>query len=354
MKRSASIELDFEALMHNLSVVRQYSAQAKVIAVIKANAYGHGMLAVAHQLEDKVDALAVACVDEAILLRKNKIAADIIVLQGFHNQRQLAQCFEFNLQPVCHQAWQIDYLNDFQCKTQISCWLKLDTGMHRLGLEAEQMNSHVEQLTRLDSIKEVRMMSHFANADELDSALNSLQLNRFHEAQSDLNLETSLANSAAIMSMPEAIMDWVRPGIMLYGVSPFITKPSSEFGLKPVMTLKSHIIAIKSLSACESLGYGSCWTSDRDSQIAVVAIGYGDGYPRHAKNGTPVLIGGQRCDLVGRVSMDMITVDITDLDHTVRIGDEAVLWGASLDVNEVASNSSTIAYELLCNTGRDQ
>lgn len=355
MQRSAWLEIDFDALTHNLSVVRQYSVDAKIIAVIKANAYGHGMLAVARHLQDKVDALAVACVEEALVLRAKGIDAIIVVLQGFQNQQQLQQCLDLNLQPVCHQHWQIQMLNQISAAQQISCWLKIDTGMHRLGIAPEQLAVSVQQLQTAAVVREVRLMSHFANADDTASTLNQRQLAEFNRClPSASDLETSLANSAAILSMPEAICQWVRPGIMLYGASPFETQPASDFGLKPVMTLKSKIIAINALSRGESVGYGAVWSASRDSQIAVVGIGYGDGYPRHATNGTPVWLHGQYCPLVGRVSMDMICVDITDCESAVKLGEEVLLWGNQLDIHEVASAASTISYELLCHTGKDQ
>ncbi|MDH5517193.1 MAG: alanine racemase [Gammaproteobacteria bacterium] len=354
MQRSARLKIDFDALTHNLSIVRQYSADANIIAVIKANAYGHGMLAVARHLQSRVDALAVACIEEALVLRADGINAAIMVLQGFQNQYQLQQCLDFDLQPVCHQQWQIQLLSQADSAQRINCWLKIDTGMHRLGIAPEQALLAAQQLNDAPVVAQLRLMSHFANADDSASAFNQIQLDRFNQCQQALGLEASLANSAAILSMPNAIQHWVRPGIMLYGASPFGHRAAADFGLKPVMTLTSQVIAINSLSAGQALGYGSLWRSSRDSQIAVVGIGYGDGYPRHANNGTPVWLNGQRLALVGQVSMDMICVDISDCDSTVNIGDEVTLWGGPLDINEVAEAASTISYELLCHCGKDQ
>ena len=353
MKRGACVEIDLDALTHNLSVVRQFSSKAKIIAVIKANAYGHGMLSVARHLADKVDAMAVACVDEAKVLRDNAIQTDIVILQGFHNQYQLDECIKLGLQPVCHQKWQIDLLLENQSAIQLKVWLKVDTGMHRLGISSDEAKLEFERLNESVKVKEVCLMSHFANADEKNNISNTRQLHEFEQCSSTLKTETSLANSAALLTLPASIKDWVRPGIMLYGASPFRDKSSADFNLKPVMSLSSNVIAITQLVAGQSIGYGSTWTCQRDTQIAVVAIGYGDGYPRHAKNGIPVIINGHRCPLAGRVSMDMITVDITDLTEQVKIGDTVTLWGQELPVEEIANSSSTIAYELLCNTGKD-
>ena len=353
MKRGACVEIDLNAITHNLSVVRQFSTKANILAVIKANAYGHGMLAVARHLNDKVDGIAVACVEEAVTLRESAIQSDIVILQGFHNQAQLDQCLKLDLQPVCHQKWQIDLLIEARSEAQLKVWLKVDTGMHRLGIPPEETESEYKRLNTSGNVRSVCLMSHFANADEKNNISNTRQIHEFEQCSSVLAAEASLANSAAILSLPHSIKDWVRPGIMLYGVSPFVDKDSSDFELKPVMKLSSHVIAITQLVAGQSIGYGSTWTCNRDSQIAVVGIGYGDGYPRHAKNGTPVIINGQRCPLAGRVSMDMITVDITDLAGSVTIGDEVTLWGQGLPVEEIAKQSSTIAYELLCNIGKD-
>lgn len=352
MIRSTRLEINLDALTHNLSIVRQYSSNAKVISVIKADAYGHGMLQVAKHLSSNVDALAVACVDEAKFLRSENIDADIVVLQGFHNQQQLEDCIKLGLQPVCHQKWQIDSLLESTLDFQLTVWLKVDTGMHRLGIDTKEAKFEFERLQASSKISDVNLMSHFANADEVNNISNTRQLHDFDHCASGIKAEMSLANSAAILSMPDAIKDWVRPGIMLYGSSPFADKAAADFELQPVMKLSSKVIAINPLSAGQSIGYGSTWQCQKDSQIAVVAIGYGDGYPRHAKNGTPVLINGTRCPLVGRVSMDMITVDITDVAAPVQIGDEVTLWGEELSVDEVAKYSSTIGYELLCNIGK--
>jgi len=354
MKRSARIEINLEALSHNLSVVRSFSQSAKIIAVVKANAYGHGMLTIARHLQDKVDALAVACVDEAKMLRESNIDCCIVVLQGFHDQQQLEQCLALNLEPVCHQHWQVDLLAQQSSDTQINVWLKIDTGMNRLGIAVEDSAELQQRLQALSIVNELKLMTHFANADDKTANSNQRQLDAFNSVLEGSALEASMSNSAAILSIPGSIKDWVRPGLMLYGVSPFPAQSAADFGLRPVMTLKSHIIAIKTVAAGDSIGYGSCWSSQRESQIAVVAIGYGDGYPRHASNDTPVKINGHICPLAGRVSMDMITVDVTDLANPADVGDEVELWGEGLDVGEVACNSSTIAYELLCNTGKDQ
>jgi len=354
MKRSASVEIDFNALKHNLSVVRQFSSNAKIVAVIKANAYGHGMLAVADYLMNSVDAFAVACLQEAEYLRNKGVQAPLVILQGFHSEEQLKKCFELNLEPVCHQRWQTEMLLQAKVSRPVNVWLKFDTGMHRLGLSADEAVSVFQSLSNSDSVGSVCLMSHFANADQSEHPSNKQQLTEFNKLEKELGCEASLSNSAAIISMPDAIKNWVRPGIMLYGASPLADKTAAELGLKPVMKLHSKVIAINSLKSGQAVGYGSVWTSERDCRVAVIAVGYGDGYPRHAQSGTPVLINNETCSLVGRVSMDMITVDITDMQNPAAIGDNVELWGDILPVDEVAKSASTIAYELLCNAGRNQ
>ena len=362
MQRTASVEINLDALTHNLSVVRSHAGNAKIMAVIKANAYGHGMLKIAQHLQDKVDALAVACVEEAVVLRKAGINTRIVVLQGFHHADHLQQCDQYKLEPVCHQVWQLELLQESTIAQPLKIWLKVDTGMHRLGLSAEEAKQAFLQLQNCDQVEKTLLMSHFANADEPENILNQQQLERFNNLLAALSIEpslesgpeSSLANSAGIVSIPGAIKDWVRPGIMLYGASPLMNKTAAELGLKSVMRLSSTVIALTDVKVGEAIGYGSTWTCEADSKIAVIAIGYGDGYPRHAQSGTAVAIHGQRCPLVGRVSMDMICVDISKLDEVVNVSDVVVLWAENPSVDEVAKTASTIGYELLCHAGKDQ
>ncbi len=358
MQRTASVEINLDALTHNLSVVRSYAGNAKIMAVIKANAYGHGMLKIAQHLQDKVDALAVACVEEAVMLREAGINSRIVVLQGFHHTDHLQQCDQYKLEPVFHQIWQLELLQQSTIAQPLKIWLKVDTGMHRLGMSADETSQAYQQLWNNSQVEKIHLMSHFANADEPENVLNQQQLKRFNTLQSSLSIESSLefslANSAAIISMPDAIKDWVRPGIMLYGASPLANISAAELGLKPVMRLSSKVIALTDVKAGEAIGYGSSWVCETDSKIAVIAIGYGDGYPRHASAGTGVCIHDQLCPLVGRVSMDMICVDISKLYLAVKIGDDAVLWAETPGVDEVAKSAGTIGYELLCHAGKDQ
>lgn len=351
--------INLNALKYNLNVVKKLSPKSRVIAVVKANAYGHGSSAVARAL-DECDAFAVARMDEALYLREQGIEKLIFLLEGVFEQNSYRLCEQYNLLPVIHCNEQFQWLQNYYNNTPDSglCyWLKLDTGMHRLGLseaEYQQLLSTIEQLP--EHRRPSGVMSHFACADEPARPVNQQQLDCFNALLPErLKFQRSMANSAAIMSIADSHFDWVRPGIMLYGVSPFERKARDQIQLQPVMTLESELIAVKSLKKGDCIGYGSSWCCPQDMNIGVVGIGYGDGYPRHAQPGTPVLIHGLEVPLVGRVSMDMITIDLQALymqSITPMLGDRVTLWGGGLPVERIAQCSETIAYELLCQITR--
>lgn len=326
------------ALSHNLSVVKQLTFGAKVVSMVKANAYGHHLSCV-HPLIEGSDLLAVSELAEAKKLRAIT-ERPILLLSGIYSKDELQTAINLNCHIVVHHTSQIAIIN--HSRHAVSVWLKIDTGMHRLGLSADE---YKECLALFDSnplVEIACVMSHFACADEVNHPMNKVQLDCFKTLTTDTNIR-SMANSGAILTQPKAIFDFVRPGIMLYGASPFNTANDQ---LKPVMRLSAPILSIKKLQAGESVGYGATWITDKDTTLAVIGIGYGDGYPRHAKNGTPVLINGVLCPLVGRVSMDLICVDIGTTK--INVGDRAVLWGdEQLPIEVVANNSDTISYELL-------
>ncbi len=335
---SAVATISQSALYHNLVVVKKHAPQAKIVAMVKANAYGHRLDLVMPLLKN-ADILAVSNLQEAQALRElsNK---SILLLSGVYSDEELQQAIDLNCQCVVHHSSQIARISS--SKQALSVWLKLDTGMHRLGLSADEHQQCYNSLKANPLINIACVMSHFACADEHNHPMNQAQLEAFN---SNTNNETnrSMANSAAILSLLESHFNVVRPGIMLYGASPFT---DDHFNLKPVMQLSAPVISVKTLQAGDSTGYGANWTADKPTNIAIIAIGYGDGYPRHATNGTPVLINGTLCLLVGRVSMDMIAVDIGNTK--VAIGDNAILWGdEKLRVETVAHHSDTISYELL-------
>lgn len=341
-------EIDLSALRHNIKVLKQQAANSKIIAVIKANAYGHGMLAIAHELQasQQVHALAVARLSEAIKLRESGIILPIILLEGFFHEQELEQLIDYQLQTVVHSQQQLDAILNCPLTGQLSVWLKLDTGMHRLGFHPEQFSTVLKQLSEARLVEQpVNLMSHFQCADELDNPITNKQIQSFYTCAQQQQGLCSLANSAGILAWPESHTDMVRPGISIYGISPFEDKTGSDFQLKPVMTLKSQLIAVREHKAGESVGYGAIWTAQQDTKLGVVAIGYGDGYPRMAPAGTPVLVNGRIVPIVGRVSMDMITVDL-GFDSQDRVGDSVTLWGKGLDIETVAKHIGTIAYEL--------
>ena len=346
--RIAQISIDAEALRHNLQRVKSFSPDSKVIAVIKANAYGHGVQAAAGALSE-ADAFALATPNEAICLRQSGVSKPLMVLQGFSSLEELKALADHDIQVVVHQPGQIDLLE--QCSdVKLDIWLKIDTGMHRLGLPIEMAESSYHRLQSCQSVAQIRLMSHFANADELNHPMNPEQLFAFSRVLSTMGqVEASMANSAALIAMPESRMQWVRPGIMLYGSSPLMDKTASELDLKPVMQFESKLLAVQTLKQGDVVGYGSTWQCPEDMRVGVVAAGYADGYPRHAKLATPVWINNTLCPLVGRVSMDSLCIDLRKVE--ADINDRVVLWGKELSVDVVAEHADTIAYELLCHAG---
>jgi len=352
MSRPAWAEIDLAALRHNLNIVRRAAPSSHIVAVIKANAYGHGIVRTAKALSD-TDAFGVASIDEAVQLREAGISQRIVLLEGVFAPDELELVVKYNLDLVVHNHAQVEMLEQGPASNStISIWLKLDTGMHRLGFSVDTLPGIVERLQNISNTTiPVILMTHLANADDLQDKLTSIQLECFNAAVKKLGqqqkLETSIANSAGILAWPASHTDWVRPGIMLYGISPIHGKTAKDFDLQTVMSVKSKLIDIQSLKKGDAVGYGGTWVCPEDMRVGVVAFGYGDGYPRHAKNGTPLLINNKRASLIGRVSMDMITVDLRDHDDA-KAGDEVELWGKSLAVEEVARSADTIAYELVC------
>jgi alanine racemase len=273
------------------------------------------------------------------------------VLEGIHAAEQLDDACAQKLELVFHHPQQLDWLEQTAVNEPLTVWIKLDTGMHRLGFRADELASVWQRLIDCQWVSDIRLMTHFANADNRNSLSTNEQIQHFNDACEAYPVDKSLANSAGVLGWPEAHADWVRPGIMLYGSSPFLDGDAVTDDLQPVMTLRSQLIAINEYQAGDAIGYGSTFVCDRPMRVGVIAIGYGDGYPRHARTGTPVLVKGQRCQLLGRVSMDMISIDLTDIADA-QIGDEALLWGEGLSVDEVARCADTISYELLCGLTR--
>lgn len=347
MKDRAKAIIDTHALRHNLTVVKQKAPQSHVLAMVKANAYGHGLVAVS-QILNEVHALGVACLDEAIKLREAGIDKAIVVMAGIYSLEELHLMAHYQLQIVIHDEFQIHLLRSAVLEQPISVWLEVDTGMHRLGFLPDRFDNAYELLTSCPNVKlPIILMTHLAEADDIQRTTTLKQLRLFQQHSAKMPGPRSIANSAGILAWPQSIADWNRPGIMLYGISPLLQKKGEDHGLKPVMTLTSKIAAIHNFQPGDAIGYGGTWICPEPMRVATIAIGYGDGYPRHAKNGTPVLINSQLCPLVGRVSMDLIMVDLRPCP-SAKWGDEVILWGKGLPAEIIASYAETIAYELVC------
>ena len=347
MTRPSRVVIDKQALKHNLQRVRELAPHSKIMAIIKADAYGHGLVRVANTLSD-ADAFGVACLEEAEQLRSASITAPIVLLEGPHKAVDLTSIVQLQLEIIIHNEFQLEILEQATLDKALQVWVKIDTGMHRLGFPLEKA---AEVLKRVESCKNIkpsfRLMTHLATANENDNPLTKQQLDNFKQVCFGLDVEKTIANSAAVINFPEMRDEWIRPGLMLYGVSPMTDRHAQELRLKPVMTLESELITIQRLKKGEPVGYGATWRCPEDMPVGVVAAGYGDGFPRHAKSGTPVLVNDVRCALIGRASMDMLTIDLRNQPQA-KIGDRVVLWGESLPVEEIAHYADTIPYELLC------
>ncbi len=357
MSRVTRATINLAALKHNLAVAKKAAPPQKIMAVIKADAYGHGIARIAQSLEEVLteqDAFAVASIDEAVMLRAVGIKSSIVVLEGFNSSADLTLIQQHNITVVIHHISQVILLElHAELVNNIKCWLKIDTGMHRLGFPPGDVKKMYQRMLNAGVDTDIGLMTHLANADDRSDAKSKQQIELFNQIVSGNPAETSLANSAAILGWPEAHGHWVRPGIMLYGVNPFVKSNEYdvanklEADLKPVMTLSAALIAVNNISKDETIGYGSTWQCPEDMLVGVVSIGYGDGYPRHAPSGTPVLVNGKRVALIGRVSMDMIMVDLRK-QPDAKVGDQVILWGEGLPVEEIAIAAGTIGYELLC------
>ena len=346
MARATKVTINLDAIRYNYQRAKEHAPNAKIMAVVKANAYGHGMREVAAALSE-APAFAVAIIDEAIELRAYT-TKPILILEGVIRAEELAQAKQYDLIPAIHNQHQLDLLHAHSHNAPRSYWIVMDTGMSRLGFKRDQIVPAIESLLTNDVVEDLVVYSHMANASSPEMASNKAQLVAVDELMAQFpQLHYSLANSAAIMASENYHKDWGRAGIMLYGGSPFddITHPESQ-RLRPAMSLTAEVIAIRDLQPGESAGYGSTWTAERPSKLATIAVGYADGYPRHAPSGTPVYIRGQRLPLAGRVSMDMIMVDITD-HPVITVGDMAELFGDNISINEVAQAADTISYHLM-------
>ncbi len=338
--------IDRAALRHNLGVVRSTAPKSKVMAVVKANAYGHGIVPVAQALI-AADAFGVARLKEAVALREAGIGQPIVLLEGVFSHADLDVAAQMNLEIVVHCFAQLQALESWTAKRRLSVWCKVDTGMNRLGFRVEDFATAWSRLRACVSVQQLRVMTHLADADARDQLRTPQQLARFDALVRELNVERSIGNSAGLVAWPDARVEWVRPGLMLYGMSPFADAVAADLNLRPAMTLVTPLIAIREIKAGEEVGYGGTWRAAHDTRVGIAAAGYGDGYPRHARTGTPVYVNGQCRPLIGRVSMDMIAIDL-GADSTSQSGEPVILWGQGLPAEQVASFADTIPYELVC------
>lgn len=348
--RPAHARIDLEALRHNYRLARQLG-NSRALAVVKADAYGHGAVRCAQALQEEADGFAVAAIEEAIELREAGIRGPILLLEGFFEPSELALIQGYELWCVVHSAWQLEAIEQTPLQRPLRVWLKMDSGMHRVGFEPQEYAGVWHRLQASGKVDGIVMMSHFARADEPQCQRTDEQLAAFILGRGDLPGEISLRNSPALLGWPQVPSDWSRPGLMLYGVSPFEVSVPQDEGLRPVLALESKIIAVRDLPGGEPVGYGGRFISPQTTRVGVVAMGYADGYPRHAPNGTPVSIDGRRGQLIGRVSMDMLTVDLTN-HPAAGLGSRVQLWGREVSANEVALAADTIPYQMFCNLRR--
>ncbi len=338
--------IDAGALRHNLAAVRRFAPSSKILAVIKANAYGHGIAPVAHALED-ADGFGVARIGEGLALRSAGITRPVVLLEGVFSNDELHQAAAAGFELVVHSLSQVEQLEQAGTTHRFDVWLKLNTGMNRLGVTPAEFDGARRRLQSCAAVGRVRLMTHLFGAEEAGGVGTRRQIGDFLALTAGTNLERSVANSAGLIAWPEARTEWVRPGLMLYGISPIPAQEAYELGLRPAMTLTTQLIAVQRVGRGEGVGYNAIWRAPKDSLIGIAAIGYGDGYARNVRSGAPVLVNGHPAAVAGRVSMDMTAIDVTEVPNA-KIGDPVVLWGEGVPAERVAPYADTIAYELVC------
>lgn len=361
--KPAIATINSAALRHNIQLIKSFAPNQKLLAMIKANAYGQGLLPAAHILADQVDGFGVARLREALEIQETGYTGKILLVEGFFDREELLKTLSRRFDSVIHCYEQLELLEQvakewekeqqkgfWKRKTKIyfpiNVWLKIDTGMHRLGVHPEQVDEFYQRLKKCPLVESISFVSHFSRADELDCGYTEKQISTFEQAtQSYPEHDRSISASSGILYWKQAHYEWVRPGIIMHGISPHY-EPITHLGFQPVMTLSSSLIAVRTHKAGEPVGYGGTWVSPKDTKLGVIAMGYGDGYPRNAPEGTPVLINGRKVPIVGRVSMDMLTVDL-GADSQDKVGDETIFWGKDLLIEEIAEHIGVISYELI-------
>ena len=339
--------IDLAAIRYNLQQVRRLAPESKVMAAIKADAYGHGAVPVARTLEDTADSFAVACLEEALVLREARIRAPLVLLEGILSLEEAKLSLRDDLEVVIHDHWQLEILESLPKGARVSLWVKLDSGMHRLGFPLADIPGLWTRIQARPEWNFCGWMTHLACADEPDNPATREQVAAFEKSLKGFPGARSIANSAGLIAWPETRTDWVRPGLMLYGASPLPGKVGKDLGLKPAMKLESRLIAVRDYRKGDAIGYGATYRCAEDMRVGVASVGYADGYHRSLPGGTPVMIHGRRVPLIGRVSMDMINVDLRSVPNA-RVGDPVLLWGEGLPAEEIATCAGTLAYELFC------
>lgn len=353
MSRPTQIQVDLTALQHNLFYVKNLAPKCRIISMLKANGYGHGLMWSAKGLF-QTDAFGVVCLEEAVLIRQAGLKNNIVLVEGFFQSSELSAISYLNCEMVVHSYYQLEILEAIHSRSlkPIKVWLKINTGMNRLGFSVEEFSEVYERLQKCQIIqKPIHFMTHFAESDEPNKPTTQKQIQLFRSLIKDLPGEVSMANSGAILAFPETRVGWIRPGIMLYGVSPFLNKTGKDLGLRPAMRFSSKVIAVRQQKKGDAIGYGGTFVCPEDMLIGIVPVGYGDGYPRQAGNGTPVLVNEHICPLIGRVAMDVIAVDLRPFPQA-QVNDSVLLWGEELPVETIATFAKTIPYELLCGISR--
>ena len=361
--KPAIATINSAALRHNIQLIKSFAPNQKLLAMIKANAYGQGLLPAAHILADQVDGFGVARLREALEIQETGYTGKILLVEGFFDREEMLKTLSRRFDSVIHCHEQLELLEQvakeweeeqqkgfWKRKTKIyfpiNIWLKIDTGMHRLGVHPEQVDEFYQRLKKCPLVENISFVSHFSRADELNCGYTEKQISTFEQATQAYPEHTrSISASSGILYWKQAHYEWVRPGIIMHGISPHYD-PITHLGFQPVMTLSSSLIAVRTHKAGEPVGYGGTWVSPKETKLGVIAMGYGDGYPRNAPEGTPVLINGRKVPIVGRVSMDMLTVDL-GADSQDKVGDEAIFWGKDLLIEEIAEHIGVISYELI-------
>lgn len=343
--RNATINLD--AIEHNFNIAAKLAPQSKVIAIIKSDAYGHGLIPVAKKLPG-AEAFGVSVIEEALELRANNISQKIILLTGANTIEEIELCAQHDIDVVVHHRLHLELLSKQKTNRLISVWLKIDVGMHRLGFDGDEITEVFEQINQIKTVrKPIYLMSHLPNADRMNDPTTEEQIHIFRDHVEKFKVEASLAKSAGLLAWNQSHFNWVRPGVMLYGASPLVGKIGADHDLIPAMNFQAKIVSVRRLKAGDAVGYGGHWRCPEDMIVGIAGVGYSDGYPRHARSGTPIMVNNNICQLVGRVCMDMLAIDCRQTPD-VKIGDNVLLWGEQLPIETVARHANTISYELMC------